>query len=47
MDTNRLPEDPDYRAGKTPVCSLFREFCECAACLVLDRQGACGPCPGL
>lgn len=30
-----------------PVCDLFKEFCECAACLVLNRQGACGQCPKL
>lgn len=30
-----------------PVCDLFKEFCDCAACLVLSRRGACGPCPKL
>ena len=47
VDTYQIPGDPGFRAGKAPVCSLFREFCDCAACLVLDRQGACEPCPGL
>jgi len=29
------------------VCLIFSEFCECAACLVLDRKGECGQCPEL
>ncbi len=39
------------RCGDTavtpPVCEIFKEFCDCAACLVLDRQGACELCPEL
>lgn len=34
-------------AESPPVCEIFKEFCDCAACLVLDRQGACDPCPDL
>lgn len=34
-------------AAQPPVCELFKEFCDCAACLVLDRQGACDLCPNL
>jgi hypothetical protein len=39
--------DPGNGASPPPVCEIFKEFCECAACLVLDRAGACEPCPGL
>jgi hypothetical protein len=34
-------------ASPPPVCEIFKEFCDCAACLVLDRQGACDLCPEL
>ncbi len=34
-------------AAPPPVCEIFKEFCDCAACLVLDRQGACDLCPDL
>lgn len=34
-------------AATPPVCEIFKEFCDCAACLVLDRPGACDPCPRL
>ncbi|MBL9106168.1 MAG: hypothetical protein JNL82_34920 [Myxococcales bacterium] len=34
-------------AASPPVCEIFKEFCDCAACLVLDRQGACDLCPEL
>ncbi|MGB1016309.1 MAG: hypothetical protein ACPG4T_19385 [Nannocystaceae bacterium] len=34
-------------ASDMPVCDIFKEFCDCAACLVLDREGACEPCPQL
>ncbi|MCB9754500.1 MAG: hypothetical protein H6713_31565 [Myxococcales bacterium] len=34
-------------AETPPVCEIFKEFCDCAACLVLDRAGACSPCPDL
>ncbi|MCA9637425.1 MAG: hypothetical protein KC420_15470 [Myxococcales bacterium] len=40
-------KEPDWRAATPPVCEIFQEFCDCAACLVLDRQGACAPCPPL
>lgn len=34
--------------AETPVvCDIFEEFCECAACLVLERQGKCEACPKL
>lgn len=36
------------RVAATPVvCDIFQEFCDCAACLVLKRNGACGQCPQL
>lgn len=34
-------------AAKPAVCEIFKEFCDCAACLVLNRRGACAPCPKL
>jgi hypothetical protein len=34
-------------AAAPAVCSIFREFCECAACSVLNKQGACSACPEL
>lgn len=34
-------------AASPAVCSIFREFCDCAACLVLEREGACDLCPEL
>jgi len=34
-------------AAAPPICEIFKEFCDCAACLVLDRQGACDLCPEL
>jgi len=34
-------------AAATPVCDIFKEFCDCAACLVLEREGACDLCPDL
>ena len=38
----------DYDQAPAPApCDLFKEFCECAACLVLEREGACEPCPDL
>lgn len=37
----------DNTADAPVVCDLFKEFCDCAACLVLKRQGACGLCPKL
>jgi len=37
----------DRVAASTPVCDIFKEFCDCAACLVLDRNGACDRCPEL
>jgi len=37
----------DRVAASTPVCDIFKEFCDCAACLVLDRNGACDQCPEL
>ena len=36
------------RSASAPVvCEIFKEFCDCAACLVLKRQGACAQCPKL
>lgn len=37
----------DMVAASTPVCDIFKAFCDCAACLVLDRQGTCDLCPEL
>ncbi len=34
-------------AATPPVCDIFKEFCDCAACSVLEREGACAPCPNL
>lgn len=34
-------------AAVPPVCDIFKEFCDCAACLVLNRKGACSQCPKL
>jgi len=34
-------------AAPPVVCDIFKEFCDCAACFVLKRQGACTQCPGL
>lgn len=39
--------DAKFRAETPPVCGIFKEFCDCGACLVLDRQGACDACPQL
>lgn len=34
-------------AAAPAVCSIFKEFCDCAACSVLNKQGACDSCPEL
>lgn len=34
-------------AAAPAVCSIFKEFCDCAACSVLNKQGACSACPEL
>ncbi len=34
-------------AATPAVCTLFKEFCDCAACLALSKQGACAACPKL
>ena len=34
-------------ASPQAVCDIFKEFCDCAACLVLNRRGACTQCPKL
>ena len=34
-------------AAAPVVCDIFKEFCDCAACLVLKRQGSCALCPKL
>jgi len=44
----RVPVHCDDTAVSPPVCEIFKEFCDCAACLVLDRRnGACDQCPDL
>jgi len=44
----RAPNSAESNAAATPVvCELFKEFCDCAACLVLNRQGTCARCPKL
>lgn len=35
------------QSSQPVVCEIFEEFCECAACLVLGRQGVCDECPEL
>jgi len=42
-----LPKNPTNNADEPGVCVIFSEFCECAACLVLDRAGECDRCPEL
>ena len=34
-------------AAQPVVCDIFKEFCDCAACLVVDRPGPCDQCPNL
>jgi len=41
-----VPKKTDDAEGPG-VCLIFSEFCQCAACLVLDRRGECGQCPEL
>lgn len=43
----RTPSSCTNTAATPVVCELFKEFCDCAACLVLKRQGACTLCPKL
>ena len=47
LDGASEPNDGSQVASDPAVCALFEEFCVCAACLVLDRAGACEPCPDL
>lgn len=39
--------DSGSLALRPSVCSLFKEFCDCAACATLDRDGDCHLCPEL
>jgi hypothetical protein len=41
------PPPPGSEATEPAVCTIFSEFCECAACVVLDRAGECDRCPAL
>ncbi len=34
-------------AAPPVVCDIFKEFCDCAACSVMNKAGACELCPGL
>lgn len=34
-------------AAQPAVCDVFKDFCDCAACFVLGRAGACEFCPEL
>lgn len=43
----RVPIHCFDTAAPPPVCEIFKEFCDCAACLVLERTGACDLCPDL
>lgn len=43
----RVPVRCSDTAATPVVCDIFKEFCDCAACLVLNRQGACSQCPKL
>ena len=46
IDCNK--KDKDGRQARTPsACSIFKAFCDCSACLVLDRGGDCALCPQL
>ncbi len=36
-----------YEAAIPPACSVFKTFCDCVACRVLDRGGECDLCPEL
>ncbi len=41
------PPPPGTEATEPAICTIFSEFCECAACVVLDRAGECDRCPEL
>lgn len=43
----RVPVHCGDTAAAPVVCDIFKEFCDCAACLVLNRKGACNLCPKL
>lgn len=44
----RTPTQCVDTAQGPPVCSLFEEFCDCAACFALGRvDGTCASCPDL
>ena len=43
----RTPTSCGDTAASPPVCEIFKEFCDCAACLVLDRMDTCDLCPDL
>jgi hypothetical protein len=43
----RVPTKCSDTAATPVVCDIFKEFCDCAACLVLNRKGACSQCPKL
>ena len=47
LPESRIPMTCGDTALSPPVCEIFKEFCDCAACLVLDRRGACDLCPEL
>lgn len=44
----RIPIDCNDTAPGPPVCSLFKEFCDCVACATIAKGGQdCGLCPEL
>ena len=50
MEFARLYHPDNAKAGgieRMIRAEIFKEFCDCAACLVLDRRGACDLCPEL
>lgn len=48
MPEARTPSSCTNTALGPPVCALFKEFCDCAACSVLGQTGgACSLCPKL
>lgn len=40
----RVPIHCSDTAPSPEVCTIFREFCDCIACSVLDKPGVCDPC---
>lgn len=43
----RSPMPCGDTAATPVVCDIFKESCDCAACSVLNKAGACDQCPNL